>query len=81
MRVNFRPSVFAIDWPSEVLPTPGGPDEAEDRPREVALLELRDREVLDDPVLDLVQVVVVGIEHLAGLDEVEVVLRLLVPAG
>ncbi len=25
MRVNLRPSVRAIDWPSEVLPTPGGP--------------------------------------------------------
>src|SRR4029450_2891506 len=57
----------------------GGADEAEDRPGEVALLELRDREVLDDPVLDLVEVVVVGVEDLARLDEVEVVLRLLVP--
>src|SRR5512146_3139204 len=25
MRTNFRPSAFAIDCPSEVLPTPGGP--------------------------------------------------------
>ena len=25
MRTNLRPSVRAIDWPSEVLPTPGGP--------------------------------------------------------
>ncbi len=24
-RANFRPSVRATDWPSEVLPTPGGP--------------------------------------------------------
>ena len=25
MRANLRPSDRAIDWPSEVLPTPGGP--------------------------------------------------------
>ena len=25
MRMNFRPSARAIEWPSEVLPTPGGP--------------------------------------------------------
>ena len=25
MRVNLRPSVRAIDFPSDVLPTPGGP--------------------------------------------------------
>ena len=25
MRTNLRPSARAIDWPSEVLPTPGGP--------------------------------------------------------
>ena len=25
MRTNFRPSARAIDWPSDVLPTPGGP--------------------------------------------------------
>ena len=61
------------------LPDPGRPHEAEDRAREVALLELRDREVLDDPLLDLVQVEVVGVEHLARLLEVEVVIRLLVP--
>ena len=24
-RTNFRPSAFAIEWPSDVLPTPGGP--------------------------------------------------------
>ena len=25
MRTNLRPVVRAIDWPSDVLPTPGGP--------------------------------------------------------
>ena len=28
MRANSRPSARAIDWPSEVLPTPGGPTKA-----------------------------------------------------
>ena len=45
----------------------GRADEAEDRPREVALLQLRDREVLDDPLLDLVEVEVVLVEDLARL--------------
>jgi len=25
MRTNLRPSVLAIEWPSDVFPTPGGP--------------------------------------------------------
>ena len=25
MRTNLRPSAVAIEWPSDVLPTPGGP--------------------------------------------------------
>ena len=54
------------------------PDEAEDRPGDLAL-ELRDGEVLDDPLLDLVEVVVVLVEDPAGLLEVEVVLGRLVP--
>jgi hypothetical protein len=49
------------------------PDEAEDRPREI-LLELRDGEMLDDPLLHLLEVVVVLVEDLARLVEVEVVL-------
>ena len=56
----------------------GRPDEAEDRPGEV-VLQLRDGEVLDDPLLDLVEVEVVLVEDLARLHEVEVVLGCLVP--
>ena len=51
----------------------GRADEAEDLPGDVAL-ELADGERLEDPLLDLLQVVVVGVEHLARLFEVEVVL-------
>ena len=61
MRVNLRPSVRAIDWPSEVLPTPGGPTKQRIGPRDV-VLQLRDGEVLDDPLLHLLEVEVVLVE-------------------
>ena len=73
-RANFRPSVRAIDWPSEVLPTPGGPTKQRIWPGGV-LLELRDGEVLDDPLLHLLEVVVVLVEDLARAVEIEVVGR------
>ena len=73
MRTNLRPSARATDWPSDVLPTPGGPTKQRIWP-ETLLRQLRDREVLDDPVLDLLEVEVVVVEHLAGVVEVEVVL-------
>ena len=63
-RANLRSSVRAIDCPSDVLPTPGRADEAEDLAGRV-VAELRHREVLDDPVLDLLEVVVILVEHLA----------------
>ena len=63
MRTNLRPSARAIDCPSEVLPTPGGPTKQRIWP-ETSLLELRDGEVLDDPLLDLLEVVVVLVEDL-----------------
>ena len=72
MRSNSRPMAAAIDLPSDVLPTPGGPDEAEDRAARVGL-ELAHREELEDPVLDLLDVVVVAVEHPARLLQVEVV--------
>ena len=50
------------------------PDEAEDLAGGI-LLELRDGEVLDDPLLHLVEVVVVLVEDLARAVEVEVVGR------
>src|SRR5439155_10503874 len=55
------------------LPDARRPDEAEDRARRV-LLQLRDGEVLDDALLDLLEVVVVLVENRAGMPEVQVVL-------
>ncbi len=52
---------------------PGGADEAEDRPLHVAL-QLPHREVLDDPFLDLVEVVVILVQDLPRLDEVQAIL-------
>ena len=48
------------------------PDEAEDRTVRVRV-QGPHGEVLEDPVLDLLEVVVVGVEHLAGVPEIEVV--------
>ena len=49
------------------------PDEAEDRAGEV-VFQLRDGEVLDDPLLHLLEVEVVLVEDLARVLEIEVVL-------
>jgi hypothetical protein len=56
----------------------GRADEAEDRALLVAL-ELADREVLDDALLDLLEAVVVLVEDLAHLGDVDVVRGLLRP--
>ena len=56
----------------------GRTDEAQDRAAGVRL-ELSHREELEDPVLDLLDVVVILVEHLARVLEVEVVLGRLVP--
>ena len=56
----------------------GRTDEAEDRPLHVPF-ELAHGEVLDDAFLDLVEVVVILVEHAAGLDRVEPILGPLVP--
>src|SRR5207244_6978713 len=53
-------------------------DEAEDLAGGV-VAELRDREVLDDPLLHLLEVVVVLVQDLARALAIEVVLRRLVP--
>ena len=50
-----------MDLPTEVLPTPGGPDEADDRALAV-LLELAHGQVLDDALLHVLQAVVVLVE-------------------
>ena len=60
------------------LAHPGRADEAEDRARDV-VLELRDGEVLDDPLLHLLEVVVVLVEDPLRPAQVEVVRRLLRP--
>ena len=52
----------------------GRADEAEDLPRDL-LAQLGDGEVLDDAVLHLLEVEMVGVEHLTGVLEIEVVLR------
>ena len=54
------------------------PDEAEDLARDL-LAQLRDREVLDDPVLHLVEVEVIAVEHPPRVVQVEVVLGRGVP--
>ncbi len=78
MRSKSRPSARAIDLPSDVLPTPGGSDEAEDRALRLGV-EPAHGEELEDPLLDLLDVEVVGVEHLARVPEVEVVGRRRVP--
>ncbi len=77
-RTNLRPSARATDSPSEVLPTPGGPASSDDRAGAPAADDLQaalgaagaDREVLHDPLLDLVEAVVVGVEHGPGGEHV-----------
>jgi hypothetical protein len=61
-----------MERPSDVLPTPGGPEQAEDRTL-LVLLELADREVLEDALFDLLEAVVVLVEDLAHRGDVEVV--------
>jgi hypothetical protein len=55
------------------LPDARRPDEQQDRAGDV-VLQLRDRQRLDDPVLDLLEVVVVLVQDLPRAVEVEIVL-------
>ena len=64
--------------PEAGLADAGRADEAEDRAARLGP-QLADRQVLEDPVLDLLEVVVVGVEDLAGVLDVEVVVGALVP--
>ena len=63
----------------------GRADQGQDRARLVVggdaalLAQLLDRDVLDDAVLDVVEAGVVGVEHLARVDGVEVLLGALAP--
>ena len=58
-------------WPSEVLPTPGRPDEAQDRTAALRV-ELAHGQVLDDALLDLLETVVIGVEDAARAPDVDV---------
>ena len=60
------------------LADPGRTDEAQDRAGKV-VLQLRDGEVLEDAVLDLLEVVVILVENGTRVLEVEVVVGDLVP--
>ena len=83
--MNSRPIARAIDSPIEVLPVPGGPISVRIAPlalvrRDVALLaQLLDGDVLDDAVLDVLEAGVVGVEHLARADRVELLVGALAP--
>ena len=104
IRTNFRFMERAIDWPSDVLPTPGGPTKQRIGPfivatvtvgaaagaslptcgrrarrRAAVLTQLLHREVLDDALFDLVEVVVVLVQDATGFDRVEAVFARLVP--
>ncbi len=60
-RTNLRPMARAMERPSEVLPTPGGPTKQRIGPR-VIRRELAHRQILEDAVLDVVEVEVVLVE-------------------
>ena len=78
MRSNLRSSARRDRAPERRLADAGRPDEAQDRAARVGL-EPPHGEELDDAVLDALDVVVVGVEHLARVPEVEVVLGRRVP--
>ena len=75
MRSNSRPRARAIDWPRLVLPTPGGPTKQRIGPGRLRV-QLADGQVLEDPVLDVLEVVVVCVQDLLRVLDVEVVLGL-----
>ena len=85
MRTNSRPVARAIDSPIEVLPVPGGPMRVRIAPRALVgldaplLAELRDGDVLDDPVLHVLETCVVLVEHLARVPGIEPLLGALAP--
>ena len=62
-RTNLRPSDVAIDRPSDVLPTPGGPTKQRIGPFDLGV-QLADGEVLEDAILDLLETGVIGVEDL-----------------
>ncbi len=67
-----------MDRPRDVLPTPGRPDEAEERAIE-ATDECQHRDVVEDAVLDLLEAVVIFVEHAARVIDIEDVVGALGP--
>ena len=78
MRTNSRPVALAIDLPSEVLPTPGGPTRHRIGPFELVGAALHG-EIFEDALLDLLEAVMVRVEHLLRLLEVVLDLGALAP--
>jgi len=68
-RTNLRSSAVAMDLASDVLPTPGGP--AKHRMGPFTPVELADREVFEDAVFRLLEIRVVGVEHLLRCGEID----------
>ena len=68
-----RPIARAMLLPSDVLPTPGGPTKARIGLR-ISSARLAHGEVLEDPLLDLLEAVVVLVEDLGRLLDIEQVL-------
>ena len=85
IRTNSRPIARAIDSPIEVLPVPGGPISVRIAPARLSAAmprssrSLRDGDVLDDAVLDVLQPGVVAVEDLPGVDGVELLVGALAP--
>ncbi len=69
----FSPKRIRDAPPEARLPGAGRAREEEDRAL-LLLLELHDREVLDDPLLDLLKAVMVALEYAAGLLDIDALL-------
>ena len=69
-RRNCSPSALAMLWPSEVLPTPGGPDEAQDGAAALRV-ELAHGQELENAALDLLEAVVILVQDRARPLDVE----------
>jgi len=69
---------LAIERASDVLPTPGRADQAQDRALQPLDQRLH-RQVLEDALLHLLQAVVLGLEDALGLGDVVTVLGLVLP--
>ena len=78
MRTNLRFIDARDRLPERRLADAGRPDEAEDGTLHVPL-QLADGQVFDDALLDLVEIVVILVEHAARFDRIEAILGALRP--